>query len=469
MNLDRISRSSWWLEQALAVEPGAARPPLSGQRSADVCVVGGGYTGLWTALSIKESDPSTAVTLLEARECGFGASGRNSGFVLSYWPKIDALTAMLGAERGVRLARASSDAILEIGAFCEQHRIAADFVQSGWYWTATSRAQLGAWSAMLATCAELGESSFREVDRDQLRQLTGSDIYLGGVHDASAAAIQPATLARGLRRVALERGVEICESSPVREIDREAGVVRTAAGSVRAPAIVLATNAWAARLPELRRAIVPIAADGVLTEPIGERLDAAGWRGQDLFTNSRLTIRSCRRTADGRVLFGHGGGAVAFAGRFGRRFGFDRRATARVARDLPRYVPPALDARITHAWAGPVDRSIDGLPIVGRLPGRARVLYGVGFSGNGIAPALLVGRALAALAQGREDEWVGLGLVREPAGLFPPEPVRHIGGKLVRAAVLRKEDREEAGGRAGPIVRALARRAPTTWYKPAED
>lgn len=457
------------MEQALALEQGASQPALTGGQEADVCVVGGGYTGLWTAISIKERDPSAVVTLLEARECGFGASGRNSGFVLSYWPKIDGLMTMLGRERAVRLARASSEAILEIEAFCERHQIAADFVQSGWYWTATSSAQLGSWSAMLETLGELGEGGFREVDRDELRERTGSDIYLGGVHDASAAAIQPAILARGLRRVAIEQGVELHEFSPVLEVDRDEGVVRTAAGSVRAAAIVLATNAWAARLPELRRAIVPIAADGVITEPIGERLDAAGWRGQDLFTNSRLTIRSCRRTADGRVLFGHGGGAIAFAGRFGRRFEFDARATASVVRDLPRYVPPARGAPVSHAWSGAVDRSIDGLPIVGRLSGRVPVFYGVGFSGNGIAPAVLVGRALASLVQGREDQWAGLGLVREPAGLFPPEPIRHLGGRLVRAAVVRKEDREEAGGRAGPISRALARRAPTTWYKPAAD
>jgi glycine/D-amino acid oxidase-like deaminating enzyme len=297
------------------------------------------------------------------------------------------------------------------------------------------------------------------VGADELRERTGSPAHLAGVRERSAATVQPALLAGGMRRVAIARGVRMHERSPMVALDRDAGVVHTPGGSVRAGAVVLATNAWLAGVRELRRALAVVSSDVVATEPIPGALRDSGWTAGECISDSRLMVRYWRTTSDGRVVLGRGGGALAY----GARFDFDDHGGRRraVAEELPRLAPAARGARVTHGWGGAVDRSVDGLPFFGLLPGRARVAYGAGFSGNGVGPSLLGGRVLGSMALRRDDEWSGCGLARGmPPGRFPPEPVRYLGGQLVRSAVGRKERIETSGGSAGPLTRALAGLAP---------
>ncbi|MEA2467720.1 MAG: hypothetical protein QOJ57_1846 [Thermoleophilaceae bacterium] len=443
-----MERTCLWLAQVDHDDS----PPLSGDVTADVCVVGGGYSGLWTALRVLSLEPAARVVLVEAGRCGGAASGRNGGFALSWWPKLGSLVARAGREEALRLARASAEAIDEIGS-CG---VDAAFRRGGWIWTATSAAQLGAWHAAV----ELSGQAFEVLDADALAAITGSPAHVGGVRERGAATVHPARLARGLRRLALERGVVVHERTPMVELDRDAGVVRTPGGSVRADAVVLATNAWLADMPELRRALAVVSSDVVATEPIPEALHASGWTGGEAISDSRLMVRYWRTDPDGRVVLGRGGGALAY----GARFSFDdpgERRAADVAGELPRLVPAARGAAVEYAWGGAVDRSVDGLPFFGMLPGRARVVYGAGFSGNGVGPAVIGGRVMASLALRRDDEWSGCALARGvPPGRFPPEPVRFLGGTLVRRAVGRKERIEDAGGRADPVTRGLAGLAP---------
>lgn len=427
-------------------------PALSGCLDADVCVVGGGYSGLWTALRVLSLEPSARVVLLEAGRCGAAASGRNGGFALSWWPKLPTLEKRAGREGAVRLAQASVDAIGEI----ESCGVDAGFRRGGWLWTATSRAQLGAWEQAVSAGAPL-----QPLSASELAARTGSPVHLGGVYESAAATVQPALLARGLRRLALSRGVVVHERSPMVSLDRDAGVVSTPRGSVRAGAVVLATNAWLAGVPELRRSIAVVSSDVVATAPMPDALRSSGWTGGEAISDSRLMVRYWRATGDGRVVLGRGGGALAY----GARFDFHEPPAARtdaVAAELPLLVPAASGAPIEYAWGGAVDRSADGLPFFGLLAdGRARVVYGAGFSGNGVAPTLVGARVMASLALRRSDEWSGCGLVRDkPPGGFPPEPVRFLGGALVRRAVVRKERLESGGGTASVVTRALAGLAP---------
>jgi glycine/D-amino acid oxidase-like deaminating enzyme len=446
-----MERTCLWLAQADAEES----PPLDAAIDADVCIVGGGYSGLWTALRVLELEPGASVVLLEARRCGGAASGRNGGFALSWWSKLPTLLVRAGEEEGLRLARATADAVGEIGAFCEREGVAAGFRRGGWLWTASSRAQLGAWEAAAAACP----GAFEPVDAAGLSARLGSPALYGGVYERSAATVQPALLARGLRRVAIGRGVRVHERSPMLDLDRDAGVVRTPGGSVRAGAVVLATNAWLAAERELRRSLAIVSSDVVATEPIPAALRESGWTGGEAISDSRQMVRYWRTTDDGRVVLGRGGGALAHGARFDFDDPGDRAAAA--ADELPRLVPAARGARIAYAWGGAVDRSVDGLPFFGRLPGRAPVVYGAGFSGNGVAPCLVGGRVLASLALDREDEWSGSALAHGvPARRFPPEPLRFLGGSLVRRAVDRKERLETHGGRAGALTRGLASLAP---------
>ncbi len=443
-----------WLEEALARPGEEACPPLAGDERADVCIVGGGYTGLWTAIRLKELDSSCDVAIVEGDVCGGGASGRNGGFVLSWWAKFASFQKALGTDEAVRLATASADAVAEIGAFCDANGIDAHFRQDGWLWAATSRAQLGSWESTMAAVEAAGQSPFQRLTAEETAAMACSPLHLSGIFEATAATVQPALLARGLRRVALRRGVRIFEHSPMTGLDRgRPAVVRTAAGSVTAPVVVLALNAWVSRFPELRRSLAVVASDMVATEPVPGALDEIGWRTGLCVSDSKLLVNYWRSTLDGRMAWGKGGGALAFAGRVGTKFeGASRRATA-VAAEMHAAHPSLTACRVTHSWTGPIDRTPAAVPFFGRLGGHEHILYGYGFSGNGVGPSHVAGRILASRALRRDDEWAAAAFPEGPrghfprdrAGWFPREPIRYAGGRIVRAAVARKEAAEDAG------------------------
>ena len=463
----RPRRPALWIEQARAIEPDAAPiEPLAGAHRADVCIVGGGYTGLWTALRIKELDPATDVVLLEAARCGDGASGRNGGFVLGWWGKLSSLTALCGGEDALRLVHAAAAAVREIGAFCAANGIRAEFRPGGAIWATTTPLHLGMWDAFLGDMERRGITALRALSAAEIAARTGSPVHLGGVLDSTAATVQPALLARGLRRVALDRGVRIFEDSRATALDRGARpVVRTDRGAVAAEMVILAINAWAASLPELRRAILPMSSDMVATAPAAERVATIGWTGGEAISDSRMMLHYYQATPEGRVVLGRAGAAHARLGRVSPTFDDAPARAAAAERGLRRLYPSFADVPITHAWSGAVDRAENGLPFFGRLDGDPRVLYGAGYSGTGVAQSLLGGRILASTALGLDDEWSATPLNRGIRSLFPPDPVRYVGGVLVRKAVERKEETEETGQPAGPVTRRLAALAPSGMRK----
>jgi glycine/D-amino acid oxidase-like deaminating enzyme len=437
---------SLWLEEALAGEEVA--PPLEGDVRADVCVCGGGYSGLWTAIRLKEHEPSLDVVLVEADVCGGGASGRNGGFVLSWWHKFASLQKLCGTEEAVRLARACELAVDELGAFCSEHGIDAHYRREGWLWTATGPAQMGAWTGTLTAIERACDARpFVELSRSEAAERAGSPAHLGGVFEAVSATVQPALLARGLRRVALEQGVRIYERSRITAFEPR---VRTDGGTVTAETVVVSTGAWSGRN---NRALAIVASDMVATEPLEEPPLGSGTSCSD----SRLLVNYYRATRDGRLAFGTGGGALAFAGHVTQVFEGSSPRAAEVESRLRAIYPQLAGARVVHSWTGPIDRTVTGLPYFQR---EGKLVRGAGYSGVGVCQTLLGGRILASLALRRDDECAGCGLVRGPYACFPPEPIRSVGGRVVRAAVERKERREDEDRRPGWLTRRLADFAP---------
>ena len=454
----------FWLEQALAAEDGErACPPLAGTVRADVCVVGGGFVGLWTALELTELAPDARVVLLDAQGCGFGASGRNGGWATSWYDELQDLVARFGPEQAAWLARESSAAIDRIEAFTQAEDVDAHLRRAGTLWAASSHAQDGAWRAPLAAARALGlDGVLRPVDAAQVRARTGAAVLGDGAFLPDGAAVQPALLARGLRRVLLRRGVEIHEGTPMLALEHgRTPAVVTPAGRVEAGAVVLGLGAWAARLRELRRAVVPIGSHIVLTEPIPELVAELGWTGGELLGDARLMVHYAQVTRDGRIAFGRGGGAVGPLGRVVPAHTVDPRAAAQVAASLRRWFPALERVRLTHAWGGAVDRAPGHLPFVGALGDHGNVHYATGFSGNGVAPSAFVSRILGRLALGVRDAYTTCALVSGPPGYLPPEPLRSAGALAVRAAVERAEAAEERGERAGRLASALR---PLVWY-----
>lgn len=463
----RPRHQSLWLKLALEHEADAAPQALGGAIAADVCIVGGGFTGLWTAIRLREADRSIRVALVEADLCGSGASGRNSGGVGHLWPKLPTLVARLGRDEGLRLINENLKAIDDIAATAERYGIDCELRRGRSAWVATTPAQVGAWQGMLGAAQELGvDPPYRSIPPDELRELFGAGPYYGGVLQEQGVRIQPALLARGLRRVATELGVEIFERSPVRRIAAhpERVAVSTEQGRVDAGQVVLAANAWMAHLPAFRNHVMVVSSDIVATDPIPELLAERGLTGRPGGTNSRMMINYGGLTGDGRVYLGRGGGTLTFAARIGPELDHSPRQAAEVEADFRYLYPELSDVPIAHAWAGAVDRSPSGLPAFGRLPEDDRIHYAIGYTGHGVSASSEAGHILASSVLRRDDEWLELARLygRAQGGRFPPEPVRFIGGKLVRRAVARKDDAEREGRPVSALDRRLAKLAPAT-------
>jgi putative aminophosphonate oxidoreductase len=451
---------SLWLQEALPEQP--VSEPLSGDARADVAILGGGYVGLWTAIRIKELEPSCDVAILERDVCGGGASGRNGGFVLTWWPKFPSMAKAFGRDEALRLTRASESAVDEIGAFCATNAIDAEFVQHGWLWTATSNVQMASWETVVKASEQHGLDTFVRLQPVEVARRSGSPIHRAGVLEPKAATVHPAALVQGMREVAVRRGVRIYENSRVDSFTRERPVVvRTAQGQLTADRVVVAMNAWSVGLPELSRSIAVISSDIVATEPIPQRLAEMGWTGGECITDSQMMVCYYRTTRSGRIAFGKGGWGIAYGDHIGPNIDRDERRARLVEADFRRYYPMLSGVAITHDWSGPIDRTMDGLPLLGRLGGREHIAYGIGWSGNGVGPSYVGGRILASLALGRKDEWSQCALVDRTQRLFPPEPIRFVGGHVVRTAVIAKERSEGADRRPPWLAVQLAKLAPS--------
>jgi glycine/D-amino acid oxidase-like deaminating enzyme len=442
------------LQEALALEDDVA-PPLEGAARCDVCVVGGGFAGLWTAYEAIERDPSLDVVVLEARRCGFGASGRNGGWATSWHDEIAELEERFGAQQAAWLAERSTWAIDRIEEVCGIEGIDAHVRRAGALVCATAPAQMGGWEREIAAARRLPVPMRLEPrDADDLRARTGSPVLIGGVELTDGAAVQPALLVRGLRRALLRRGVRIFEHTPMTDVrPGEPATVVTPRGHVQAASVVLALGAWAARLRELRRAVVPVGSHIVLTEPIPERIERLGWTGGEVLGDTRLLVHYAQVTRDGRIAFGRGGGAIGFGGRVHARHFTDAKTVDVVAAGFRRWFPQLADVRLTHAWGGAVDRAPGHLPFAGQLG--EGVEYVTGFSGNGVAPSVLLGRMAARRALRMRDEYTHNAITGGPPSYLPPEPARFLGGVVVRDAVRRAEGAEEAGRAPDPVSGAL--------------
>jgi putative aminophosphonate oxidoreductase len=460
---DSRSVRSLWLRQALA-DDGLDTSPLGGDVRADVCIVGGGFTGLWTALALKADDPSLDVVLIEADLCGSGASGRNGGFVMSWWSKFSTLKKLCGSDEARRLAEASAEAIAAIMRFCADNGIDAGYHYDGWVWAATNSAQVGDWETTLQAAETSGVRPFERLSGEETAKRSHSPVHLAGVFEPTCATVQPARLARGLARVATQRGIRIFERSPVTRVSPgPKPVVRTPRGSVTAERVVLAVNAWAAELPDFNRSLVVVASDVIATPRIGERLAHIGWESGIAISDSRRLVNYYRRTDDGRVVFGKGGGTLGFRGRVGGAFDRSSPRTDEVAAQFHRLYPTLWDVPVEHSWRGPIDYSVTGLPSFTRVGGRHEVIAAAGFSGNGVGPSYVAGRILASMVRDADDEWASTGLRRHHGRALPPEPFRYLGGRAVRAAIARKEQAEDAGRRASRVIRFVAALDPTSF------
>jgi glycine/D-amino acid oxidase-like deaminating enzyme len=440
----------WWIEDALTREGGRVDArSLRGDLEVDVAIVGGGYTGLWTALAVLARDPAARVAVLEAEYCGAGPSGRNGGFIEGYWPAVGELRELFGDEAAVRLATAGEGIRPAVRALGEDVWLR----EAGMLMVATTERQEAAVEHAVTTAGSLGRPEQAvPLSRSKVAERCSSPRFRSGVLFPDTGTVHPGLLVRTLRQRALDGGVVLLEGSRVTSV--QAGSVATAAGRVRAGQVVVATNAAMTDWRPVRGRLTVFGSYIVLTEPVPELLAQIGWTGGEALVDARMFLHYFRTTNDGRVLMGSGSGPIGRGNRIDRRFTHDDATAGRAELGLRRLLPGLAAAKVERAWGGPIDVSADHLPFVGSAPGGG-VHFAAGYSGNGVGPSWLAGQALASLALGRDDEWTRLPLVHRGGARVPREPFRFVGGAAIRAAILACEEADEAGRREPLLARAV--------------
>ncbi|MBB4705510.1 glycine/D-amino acid oxidase-like deaminating enzyme [Sphaerisporangium siamense] len=431
-------------------------PRLFGDTTADLAVVGGGFSGLWAALMAKERDPSLDVVLLEGRRVGWAASGRNGGFCaaslthglgngLSRWPREIATLVRLGAENLDEIERAVAKYSIDCG-----------FERTGELNVATEPWQLDAMDEEAGLARELGMDT-RLLDAAEVRAEVDSPTYLGGQWDRDGCAmLDPARLAWGLREACLSLGVRVHEHSPVRSLrdDGTALELTTPHGVVRAGKVALGTGVFPPLLGRLRNFLVPVYDYALMTEPLTSgQLASVGWHNRQGIGDSGNQFHYYRLTKDDRVLWG-GYDAVYFNG--GKiRPEYDQRdeTFATLAGHFSTTFPQLEGVRFTHRWGGVIDTCSRFSAFFGTAH-KGRLAYAVGYTGLGVGATRFGANVMLDLLSGRPTERTELQMVREKPVPFPPEPIRSGVIQLTRWSIAQADAHQ---GRRNLWLRTLDR------------
>jgi glycine/D-amino acid oxidase-like deaminating enzyme len=432
-----------WFEQVVGDgDPLVPRPPLDGDADADVCIVGAGYTGLWTAYALLRADPGLRVLVVEREIAGFGASGRNGGWCSALFPAGPAaLTRRHGAGAAEAMGAAMRATVDDVGAAVAEERIACDWVKGGTVTLARTPAQV------LRARREDGWIGPAEAS-----VLVGASDVLGATVTPDCARVQPARLVRGLARAVERRGGRIVEGTTASAVGPRRVV--TDRGVVRAGAVVRATEAWSAGLAA--RSVVPVYSLIVATRPLPTSFwDVAGLAGGQTFTDHRHLIVYGQRTADDRLVFGGRGAPYHWRSRIRPEFDVEERVFAGLRGAARELFPMLGPDDFTHAWGGPLGIPRDWHAGVGYADGLG---WAGGYVGDGVGTSHLAGRTLAALVLGHDDPVTRLPWVGHRSRRWEPEPLRWL---LVNAGLrlMTLADEEERLTRRPSVIAASLARA----------
>lgn len=434
--------SLWW---RLIGGPGAPRPSLAGDWETGVCIVGAGYTGLWAAYYLKQIDPSLDVTVIDRAFAGYGASGRNGGWLTAALPGSRAVLAKASGPVGVTaLERELRHQVDEVVEVCRREGIDADIVKGGELSVATSKPQLARLTAHAAT------DDLILLSKDEVAQRISIAGALGGAFTEHCARIQPAKLVTGLAAVVEAAGVRIVEGTTVTSI--EPGRVRTVDGCVPAGAVLRCTEGFTAGLPGERRTWLPMNSSMIATDPLPQSFwDVVGWSGYEVLGDEANAYIYAQRTADDRIAIG--GRGVPY--RYGSQTDVDGQTPARTVEELYaallRLFPAADGIGIAHAWSGVLGVPRDWSATV-TFDAATRVGFAGGYVGHGVTASSLAGRTLAELVCGEATVRTSLPWVNRSVRKWEPEPLRWIGVHGMYAAYRYADRRESASDRPSRVA-----------------
>ncbi len=457
----RPDLSLWW--DAIPT-PLQHRPGLPSDLQVDVCIVGAGFTGLWTAYSLIVADPTLRIAVVEREVAGFGASGRNGGWCSALFAVSDgALVRKYGHEAMVSMRRAMEQTIDQIGATAGTEGIDCHFAKGGTVDAARTEAQRARGLAEVDEARRhgFGEDDLRWLDQAEARAMVGMDGIVGATYTPHCAAIQPALLARGLAEAVERRGVMVFEHTAVTDIipgrTGTGPLAHTTHGTIRAEVVVRAVEAWTATLPGQRRSLVPVYSLMVATEPLSDSFWAsAGLPDRQTFADYRHMIIYGQRTADNRIAFGGRGAPYHFGSSVQQQFDRDESVHALLRATLTELFPALHDARFTHAWGGPLGIPRDWHSSVG-LDRASGLAWAGGYVGDGVATTNLAGRTLADLIIGRDTDLTRLPWVNHRSPRWEPEPLRWLGVNAGLWAMTLGDRSEEKKGTESRLAKGMNR------------
>ncbi len=433
-SISDVSHKPFWLDDPDCPEP---EPELMKDSSTELLIIGGGFTGLWTAILAKEENPERDVVLLEGGEIASGASGRNGGFMaaslthglqndLSHWPREIATLLAMGA--------ANLDAI---ESTIQRLNIACDYIRVGDMLMASEAYQLDDLRTEAETARHHGiEVEFYE--RDRLQQIIKSPLFIAGLNrPRECALINPAQLAWGLRKASLDLGVEIYEHSRVTRLEEQDRhiIARTPHGCVRAAHVALATNAYPPLLKRISSYLIPVYDYVLMTEPLtSAQRDSIGWYGRQGISDANRQFHYFRTTAEGRILWGGYDAVYHWNNGFGPHLETDSASFARLATHFLQAFPQLEGLRFTHAWGGAIDTCSRFSPFWGTAH-HGKTAYAMGYTGLGVSASRFGARVLLDILDKKETERTALEMVKTTPTPFPPEPLRSLGINLTRWSI----------------------------------
>jgi glycine/D-amino acid oxidase-like deaminating enzyme len=457
MSTSDYRRLSFWWDSLPDELAGPARPPLAGPTTADVVVVGAGYTGLWTAYYLAKADPSLRVVVLESETAGFGASGRNGGWASALFPtSLSKVAASSSRESAVSLLEAMFDTVDEVGRVAEAEGIDCHFRKGGTVALIRTPVQMERATAEIEEHRSwgFGPEHFSLLSAEEAHARLGATDVLGATYSPHCASIHPARLVRGLALAVERLGVTIHEGTRVTAI--EPGVVRTERGEVRAPRIVRATEAWTSQLPGHERDIAPVYSLVLATEPLPHEVwDEIGLREGETFNDHRHLIIYGQRTTDDRFVFGGRGAPYHLGSTIKPEFDREPAVFDELWRVLRELFPAVGAHAVTHTWGGPLGIPRDWYPSVGLDLGTG-IGWGGGYVGDGVASSNLAGRTLADLVRGERTERTALPWVNRRSPRWEPEPLRWLGVNLGLRVMGSADGAEDRSGKPARRAEILA-------------
>jgi glycine/D-amino acid oxidase-like deaminating enzyme len=449
-----LATRSYWLGLD-SYEPDA---PFEGEMRADVVIVGGGFSGLWTAYHLLKEDPGMTVVVIEGSAVGYGASGRNGGFAMTLINRgLKELVAAVGAEQAKALHLAAEEAIDSIGLVCASEKIDADLQPNGLLTISNSPLQDEIMREEFEIAERLGLGGIEFLEKDAIQSSVHSQTFRCALRERSCTLLNPARLVRGLKRAVIQAGGRVFEQTPMERLEQTSGGVRvvTAKGAIEAQRALLAANAYSSRIPSLERYVLPFYSYILLSEPLrDEQWSRVGWEGREGMEDRRTFLHYMRPTIDGRMMWA-GRDAPYRPNGPDPKYDRDERVFKRLEETFAWTFPQLDDVKFEYRWGGPIGVTGSFMPCAGWLE-EGRVAYAFGFAGHGVAITNMVAMAMCDVLLERDTDRTKLAIIgKKPINLGP----RLLRDPLVRASTAHSLRQDDGRGSAKqPLLLRLLQR-----------